>query len=191
MVFSTRRSLTIFAAGLLVASCLPSVASAQLSAIGASKLAIDAPARGTDSAFDPVNGIFLVVGAYGGVYGTFTSSDGSPISGPFALNITPPGAFYFAHYPRVMYSPALNNGAGGFLTRAYRFGEHEAAAAYPGQDLGEHAAQFGASRGGKELSRTGERRIVDIRRDVLLHAVYVPTVVEAVVQEILIRIAHH
>jgi hypothetical protein len=66
MFFSASRPrLALSCAGFLVATCFPSAASAQLSAIGASKLTIDAPVRGTDSAFDPVSGVFLTVGAYG------------------------------------------------------------------------------------------------------------------------------
>jgi hypothetical protein len=135
----SRIRLVLLLAGMTV--FVPSVASAQLSAFGASKMAVGAPVRGTDSAFDPVNHVFLVVGAYGPVQGTFTAPDGTVVSGTFDLNI--PNGGIFAHYPRVVYSPGVNNGAGGFLTLWHQNDGpggvnmvHARVVAYPGGPIG-------------------------------------------------------
>ena len=72
------------------------------------------PVRGTDTAYDPVNKVFLVVGSTSGnsitpLFGVFTNTAGAPITAPFQINV--PGEH--AHFPRVVYSPHVGNGAGG------------------------------------------------------------------------------
>jgi hypothetical protein len=86
----------------------PDVARAQISRVGLNPLLITTPIRGSDVAYDPVNKVYLVVAAYGPVWGTFTSASGDKIS---AFQINSPGPF--AHFPRVTYSPDVSNGAGG------------------------------------------------------------------------------
>lgn len=109
---SSRHLVAGLLASLVLTLSVPSVASAQLSAFGASKLAASGAARGTDSAYDPINHVWLVVTAYGAVSGVFVTDDGVSLGGAFTLN----GATdVFAHYPRATYSRDLNSGAGGFL----------------------------------------------------------------------------
>jgi hypothetical protein len=69
--------------------------------------------RGTDIAYDPVNQIYCIVGAYGPVYGVFVNTSGGVISafGIGSANASVP----FGHFPRVEYSRDANNGQGGFL----------------------------------------------------------------------------
>ena len=100
---------------LLCSLGVPSVARAQLSAFGASQLSIAGPARGTDSAYDKVNHVYMVVTAYGTPMAEFHNENGAAIAGPFVLNVTAPGAPIFAHYPRAVYSQDLNGGTGGFI----------------------------------------------------------------------------
>ena len=86
-------------------------AAAQLSLVGSSSpTVIAAPVRGTDSAYDPVTGLYLVVGSYGTPRGIFVSPDGVPVGAAFAVA----APVEFAHFPRVVYSPHLANGSGGF-----------------------------------------------------------------------------
>ena len=66
--------------------------------------------RGSAVAYDPVHGVYLVVGAYGSARGIFVNTDGVPVSASFL--IAPQTEW--AHFPRVVYSAGLANGAGGF-----------------------------------------------------------------------------
>lgn len=95
---------------LVVGACLASAAPAlaQLGRIGTNPLLLTTGMRGTDSAYDPVNGVYLVVGAYGATWGAFASTSGDVLS-TFRIN----GAGGFAHFARVAYSPHVSNGAGG------------------------------------------------------------------------------
>lgn len=65
--------------------------------------------RGVDVAYDPNNGVYLVVTSYGATVGAFTNTAGQTIA-TFPIHT---GSF--SHFPRVRYSPDVNNGAGGFL----------------------------------------------------------------------------
>jgi hypothetical protein len=85
-------------------------AAAQLGRIGNSPTLHATTIRGTDDAYDPVHDIYLVVGGYGPVWGVFVNPFGDPIAAPFLIN-NPSGGF--AHFPRVVYSPHVSNGAGG------------------------------------------------------------------------------
>lgn len=108
-LFSWRQWST--AAALLVATVgLASSAAAQVVPLGPSVQAIKGLVRGSDVAYDPANGVFLSVGAYGAVRGAFTNASGSAVTPAFVIF---PGDVGFAHYPRVAYSPHLNNGQGG------------------------------------------------------------------------------
>src|SRR5215207_10624023 len=103
------RGVALIAIGLLALVSISTPAFAQLSRVGANPLLFGATTRGTDSAYDPVNGVYLNVSAYGSVYGVFSNTSGNPVSS-FLINSTTG----FAHYPRVAYSPNVSNGAGGF-----------------------------------------------------------------------------
>ncbi len=83
---------------------------AQLSRVGVNPALAAIPVRGTDVAYDPANGIYLVVGAYGRVQGVFTDANGNPLTGPFLID----DGGGWAHYPRVAYSRDVPNGAGGW-----------------------------------------------------------------------------
>ena len=90
-------------------------AAAQLARIGVNPDTGAAPVRGTDTAFDPVNNVYLVVGATAGnsftpLFGVFVNPQGAPVTSPFQINN--PNAH--AHFPRAVYSPHVSNGAGGF-----------------------------------------------------------------------------
>jgi hypothetical protein len=72
---------------------------------------MDVSVRGIDSSHDPVNDVFLSVGAFGFVTGVFANSVGEPIGGPITISS---GAGH-SNYTRVLYSRDLNGGSGGFL----------------------------------------------------------------------------
>ena len=84
--------------------------------------------KGTDSSWDPVNQVYLVVSAYGVHHGIFVNRFGIPVTGPFLIKS---GS---SHFPRARYSPNL----GGFLvTWAQEDGPgqhslHTRTVAYPG-----------------------------------------------------------
>jgi hypothetical protein len=65
---------------------------------------------GTDSAYDPVNHLYLTVGAYGVLRGVCSNTAGNVVVPSFTINTIAPGRFG-AHYPRVRYNAA----SGGFL----------------------------------------------------------------------------
>jgi len=64
---------------------------------------------GTDVAYDPGTGRYLVVGGFGVIFGICTDAGGNPVSGPFIIA----NSAAYSHYPRVQYSPDVSNGAGG------------------------------------------------------------------------------
>ena len=86
-------------------------ADAQLSRVGSTLSAITPGGviRGTDVAFDPVNGVYLVVTGNGPVYGVFVNVSGQPVTAQFTVS----NDGNWAHFPRVEYSPHATNGAGG------------------------------------------------------------------------------
>jgi hypothetical protein len=97
----------------LLGSAPPALA--QLSRVGTNPDLGAVPVRGTDTAYDPVNDIYLVVGSTAGntmtpLFGVFSNTAGDPIAAPFQVN----DGGLLAHFPRVIYSPDLSNGAGGF-----------------------------------------------------------------------------
>jgi len=65
---------------------------------------------GTDSAYDPVNHLYLTVGAYGVMRGVCSNTAGAVVVPSFTINTVVPPKFG-AHYPRVKYNAA----SGGFL----------------------------------------------------------------------------
>jgi hypothetical protein len=109
---------------------------AQLTPIGSNPLLLATGMRGSDVAYDPVHDVYLVVGAYGPVWGAFANANGDLLSFVH-INNTGSG---FAHYPRVAYSPHVSNGnggSGGFLvtwhegTSAMNNFVHTRVVAYP------------------------------------------------------------
>jgi hypothetical protein len=98
-------------AALVVLVGLVSPASAQLWTLPPPVKLMDVSVRGIDSSHDPVNDVFLSVGAFGFVTGVFANSVGEPIGGHFTISS---GAGH-SNYTRVLYSRDLNGGNGGFL----------------------------------------------------------------------------
>ena len=127
---------------LLLAGAAP--AWAQLSRIGSvtatvGKDQIGAPAiKGTDNAWDPVNDVYLIVGAYGPHFGIFVNRFGIPVTGHFFIKQGGGGS----HFPRARYSPHVNGGQGGFLVTWSEEGPsgqntlHSRIVAYPGVLVG-------------------------------------------------------
>ena len=99
--------------------------SAQISRVGAvtsvfaSRAANTSPMKGSDSAYDPVNKVFLVVATcynsgtcpvgLGNVFGIFVNNTGAAVGGAFAISSGD------SHFPRARYSRDVNGGQGGFL----------------------------------------------------------------------------
>ncbi len=99
----------ILVAGVLTVGLATTSASAQTAfRIGPSLTAISDGVRGSNSAYDYKDSMYLVVGAMNNLDGVFVLADGG-ISTPFT--IAPP----YSQYPGVAYSPDMNGGAGGFL----------------------------------------------------------------------------
>jgi hypothetical protein len=92
----------------------PSPASAQIAPVGSPVNALipGGVMRGSDTAWDPRFGVYLIVVGNGPVYGVFADGYGRPISAPFVI-MSIPGAW--AHFPRVAYSPDVLGGQGGFV----------------------------------------------------------------------------
>ena len=131
----------------------PRTASAQLGVLGGARPAMDGLTLGTDVAFDPVNQVYLVVSAAGASRGQFLDVNRNPIGGPFQLNTVPPGSPTYAHYPRVIYSPHVNNGAGGFMALWHQDDSppvnniHSRIVSYPAGALGTDAVINGGDGG--------------------------------------------
>jgi hypothetical protein len=99
----------VVCAGLLA---LPSIASAQISALGATTNLIRFFVRGVDVAFNPGTNGYFVVGAQDQVLGICVNAQGQPTGPP--ITIKPLGGGFGA-YPRARYSSAANGGRGAFL----------------------------------------------------------------------------
>ena len=130
-----RRSLLLIVLILLAGA---SPAWAQLSRIGSVTALVGGGVfKGTDSNWDPVNDVYLVVHAYGGHIGVFVNRFGIPVTGVFGIASN-------GNFPRARYSPHVNGGAGGFLvTWAVEDGPgqhslHTRVVAYPGVLGAEH-----------------------------------------------------
>ncbi len=98
-------------ATLVVLVGIASPVSAQLWTLPPPVKLMETSVRGIDSAYDPVNDVFLGVGAFGFVTGVFANSVGEPIGGEITISS---GAGH-SNYTRVHYSRDLNGGSGGFL----------------------------------------------------------------------------
>ena len=115
----------------------PRAANAQYSQMGAALSVAAIGVLGNDVAYDPVNDLYLMVGAHGPVFGACTNAVGAVTAPLFDIYNA---AGVFAHYPRATYSQHVNGGAGGFLVTWH-----------PGAGLGVHAAI---------VSCTGPTRVV-------------------------------
>lgn len=102
----------ITVAAALVIMSLGGVASAAAVRSGTTIGLIAGFVRGTAVAYDPLNKVYLVVGANGVLRGRFVKPDGTPLGAQFEIQANPAT---FAHFPRVAFSPDADGGAGGFL----------------------------------------------------------------------------
>lgn len=107
---TSRRPLSILLAFTAIVLGLVAPSSAQISRVGATTSVIAAFARGNDTAYDPVNRVYLVVGGNGTLQAAFVNEAGVAVTG--SVPVSDPNLY--AQYPRVIYSPAVN-GTGGFL----------------------------------------------------------------------------
>ncbi len=124
--------------GMLVSSVTP--AAAQLNREGLANLIgtmqeISAPAiKGTDTAYDPVHHVYLVIDAYFPAVAWFANSNGARATGFF--DIARGGGGF--HFPRARYSPDVNGGQGGFMVTYMEEGPqnanlvHARVVSYPG-----------------------------------------------------------
>jgi hypothetical protein len=101
----------------VVVACLAALpadpASAQAMRSGTTNPAIAAGLlRGSATAYDSINKIYLVVAAHGFVYGRFVNADGVPIGVQFPIQSN---AANWGAFPRVAFSPDADGGAGAFL----------------------------------------------------------------------------
>jgi hypothetical protein len=89
-------------------------AHAQLSRVGGTIPAIfpGITMRGSDVGYDPANNLFLVVIGHGPIFGVFTNRSGAPVTPVFTIM---DGVGTWGHFPRVKYSPDVNDGGGGGL----------------------------------------------------------------------------
>jgi hypothetical protein len=122
---------------LLAILLMAAPARAQLSDVGATNpILFQASALiGNDACYDPTNHVYLLVVAYGNVFGAFVTTAGAKIS-TFGIGSANPSA-PFGHYARCVYSPELNSGQGGFLVAWHQNDGkpnylHSAVVAYPG-----------------------------------------------------------
>ena len=81
---------------------LPTAASAQISRVGISVGSLEPgiQMRGTDTAYDPVRDVYLLVTGSGPVFGVFVNAMGVPVTGAFAVM---DGSLGWAHFPRAEY----------------------------------------------------------------------------------------
>ncbi len=87
-------------------------ASAQISPLGSAVDLVAFFVRGTDTVADPTTGGYVVVGGAGPILAVCVNAQGVRTAGPFTIK-APVGTY--AAFPRVRYSPDVNNGSGGFL----------------------------------------------------------------------------
>jgi hypothetical protein len=106
-----RAAMSGWVPGFVILLGLASPAAAQLWTLPPPVKLMDISVRGIDSSYDPVHDVFLGVGAFGFVSGTFANNVGEPIGSPFTIST---GGGH-ANYVRVQYSQDVNGGSGGFL----------------------------------------------------------------------------
>lgn len=85
---------------------------AQLSRVGDTILTLGGSGARTtvDTAYDPVNDVYLTVTGSGPVLGVFLNSSNSAVTSAFTIY---DGSAGFGHFPRVRYSSGVSNGIGG------------------------------------------------------------------------------
>src|SRR5688572_26141793 len=89
----------------ILATSIP--AAGQVSAASGATQLIASTTRGVDAAYDPVNNVYLVIGAYGPVSGVFVNLDGQAVGAPFTIS----EGNGHSNFARASYSPQL----GGFM----------------------------------------------------------------------------
>jgi hypothetical protein len=67
--------------------------------------------RGSDTAYDPVFDVYLLVVGHGPIYGIFVNAAGIPVTPAFTIM---DGTLGWGNFPRAKYSPHVPNGVGGF-----------------------------------------------------------------------------
>ena len=104
------RAALVLTAAVLTFTAAP--AFAQLSRIGDTVLTLGGSGARTtaDTAYDPVNDIYLVVSGSGPVYGVFVNASNQAVSSTFTIY---DGGSGFGHFPRARYSTGVSNGVGG------------------------------------------------------------------------------
>lgn len=102
----------IAAVVLLLAVSVP--AHAQLTPLGSTVPTMTVGGVGslqeTDVAYDPGHDAYLVVAAFGSVYGVFVNAANTPVTPVFVIA---DGSLGFGHRPIAIYSPDVSNGLGG------------------------------------------------------------------------------
>lgn len=104
---SLGRRFSAAASGVALLLTLSTPAAAQVSAAGGIAQLLASTTRGVDAAYDPVNNVYLVIGAYGPVTGVFVNLDGQAVGAPFTIS----GGAGHSNFARARYSPQL----GGFM----------------------------------------------------------------------------
>src|ERR1043165_4402449 len=93
MMIKTRaqgfNNVLVAAMGALLMSVSPAIA--QLSSNGATRDTGVGPVRGTDTGYDPVHNVYLLVGTTAGntpfpLWGVFVNTSGDAVTGPFQIN---------------------------------------------------------------------------------------------------------
>jgi hypothetical protein len=115
---STQKLTILTILSMLGLSLSPALAFAQLSRVGQTQGLLTLPTGfvlDTDVDYDPVNNVFLSVGAGGSLGGAWTNSSGAIVPGTSAFAIGTTGNPNFAFAPSTRYSPDVNGGQGGFL----------------------------------------------------------------------------
>ncbi len=131
----------------------PRVAAAQISAGANNNVIPGVVVVGNDIAYDPVNNVYLSVGAYGPVYGVFVSSAGTPVRASFGIGSA--NSASFGHYPRAVYSGDLNGGNGGFLVTWHQDGYlRSVVVAYPTGVISAERLVSDGSQGGTHAGNT-------------------------------------
>jgi hypothetical protein len=111
-----KRYLLVLCAAALACATSATTVFAQASVLGSSFAIYGAASRGSATAYDTKNHVYLVVSAYGAVNGRFMSADGVPLPNCVSAGTSfVLGGASFGHFPRVAYSPDANGGLGGFM----------------------------------------------------------------------------
>lgn len=92
----------------------PTMASAQITPVGATTTVLNVGLIGSDIGYDPVNSVYLVVTSYGPTWGQFVDTSGQPVGAAFRIGSSN-NPCPWGNFPAVQYGAGANGGAGGFL----------------------------------------------------------------------------